>query len=156
MDLDRDPPDGEDTGIQAEGRVTQKPCEVPVPLTPPQEQPCPYFRPGWTLLLPWLTIPSMCLGFFSVYFQFMTFTHVSRSTARFREEAELALWMAAAAILLGLLGYWLSRRELTRIEKEVAYPRARPVTIESRRWALIGLVCGTLGLIIGTVIVTLT
>jgi hypothetical protein len=165
MPLDHNPPDSDDTGIQAEDWVTQEPPEVPVPVIPAQEQSRPYFRRGWTGLLRWLAIPSACLGFGSVYCQVTLLLKADDPIALFLVPVRklpsdfqftlITLLMAAAAIPLGLLGYWLSRRELARIERELVYSRARLVTIESRRWALIGLVCGTLGVIVGVVVATL-
>jgi hypothetical protein len=155
MDRRDELPDSDETGIQAEGRIILEPAEIPAPTAPStfaRESPRSLRRRILAALIPWISVPSMCLGFGSVYFQFMTVTHVSRSTDRFREESQLALWMAVTAIPLGFLGYWLSRHEMVRIEKEVVFPRGRPVTIQSRWWSLIGLVSGILGVFVWMVI----
>jgi hypothetical protein len=55
--------------------------------------------------------------------------------------------MAAGAVGLGLLSCRLSRREIARIERELVYPRERPMTLDSWRLGLIGLALGTLTLI---------
>lgn len=202
--------DGDETGIQAEGRATQKPAEVPVPTAPrtsaqdfprsllrriwtalipwlavlrdvlgfgsaevpvptvpstsAQEIPLPLLRRIWMALIPWLAVPSMVLGFGSIYFQILTVykAHVSGkplSVVLASPGADdvflLTLPMATAAIPLGLFGYWLCRREVARFEKELVYPRGRPVTIQARLWALIGVASGALGLILRAVIQTL-
>ncbi len=156
---------GDESGIQADGRVTQKPAEPPLPnapIPPARESPRPLLHRIWTALIPWLSIPSMCLGFGSVYFQVLVFKEYRESAAPSsitrivqRETVCFTLFMAAGAVASGLLGCWLSRREVTRIEKELVYPRGRPVTIQSRLWAFIGLICGTLGLVTGAIFLTL-
>lgn len=164
MNFDGDPMGSGDTDIQAEGRITQHRVDVSVPAASTPERLRPYRRPAWTELLPWLTISSMCLGGGSIYLPIMVLSQTCESAYSLsdllarretREVAQVALLMGCAAVPLGLLGYWLSRREITRIEKELVYPRERPVTIESRRWALIGLVCGLLSIFTGVGILML-
>src|SRR5690349_12523030 len=72
--------DGDETGIRPEGRVTQKPAEAPVPITPVRDSHRPQFRRIETALVPWLTIPSMCLGGGSVSFQIQILIEADKST----------------------------------------------------------------------------
>jgi hypothetical protein len=162
--------EGDDTGIQAEGRITQAEERITQNRTSASaarasQQPPPRFHRYWWDLLPWLTVSSMCLGYISIYFQAMIFIEAHKSTAPLsiafarpwdRESVQFALLIAISAVSLGLLGYWLSRRAITRIEKELIYPRERPVTIESRLWGLIGVICGVLGIVTGTIMMRLS
>jgi hypothetical protein len=153
--------DGDETGIRAEGRVTQKPTDAPVPIAPVRDSHLPRFRRIETALIPWLTIPSMCLGGGSVSFQIQILIDADKSTKSLSvfltspgggEVFFMTPPMAASAIPLGLLGYWLARRETARAKKELVYPSSRPVTIQSHVWALVGVATGVLGLIIGAII----
>jgi hypothetical protein len=167
MDRHDELTDGDETGSQAEGRVTQQPPKAPVPnarTTPPREPPRPLGRRILAALIPCLTVPGMCLGIGSIFFQILTVHEAYKSAKPLSvviarpgtgEVFLITLPMAVSAIPLGLLGYWLARRETARIEKELVYPRGRPVTLQSRLWALFGVATGVLGLILRAVIQTL-
>jgi hypothetical protein len=161
MDRHYEATDNDETGIQGEGNVqAERPLAKRRAGGRRQDRirgrdACAPLLRSWMRLIPWLALLSMHLGFAAVLLQFATCNIARGKTTPFlvalttedRDLFLLASLLAAGAIAFGAPGYWLWRRAIAYIEKELIYPRGTPATIGSKLWFEMSIACGLLALI---------